>query len=234
MRNSRRLKTLSTQSTNSNGSAEFRCPSHFTADDFQYPPNLRSSQPVAFPTLYWLGDPSILTRRCVGLICSVTCPGRVIIRTFDVIREIRDAGIVVAGGFHSPMERECLDFLLRGSEPTILCLSRHPHRARLPKPWQTAIDNSRLILLSPFGQATRRTSKATSYQTNLLVANLSEALLVPFATPRGMTDEIVTTCLAGGTKILTFQDAQNLALHQRGASIYAIDALKQLMIQNGG
>lgn len=57
---------------------------------------------------------------------------------------------------------------------------------------------------------------------------------MPFATPRGMTDEIVTTCLAGGTKILTFQDAQNLALHQRGASIYAIDALKQLMIQNGG
>jgi len=32
-------------------------------------------------------------------------------KTFDAIRELRDTGVVVAGGFHSPMERECLDFL---------------------------------------------------------------------------------------------------------------------------
>lgn len=233
MTNPRRLKTLCTQSTNSKASAGFRFPSHFTADDCQYPPNLRSSQPLAFPTLYGIGDPSILTRRCVGLICSVTCPGSVIIRTLDVIREIRDAGIVVAGGFHSPMERECLDLLLRGSEPTILCLSRHPHRVRLPKPWQAAIDNSRLILLSPFGPATRRTSRATSYQTNLLVAHLSQALLVPFASPRGMTDEIVTTCLAAGVRILTLEDVQNFALQERGVSIYTIDSLQKLLMQHG-
>ncbi len=64
-------------------------------------------------TLDILGDPQILRRVHLGLICSVSCPGSVVIKTYDAIRQLRDAGIVVAGGFHSPMERECLDFLLR-------------------------------------------------------------------------------------------------------------------------
>ena len=144
-------------------------------------------------------------------------------------REIRDAGITVAGGFHSPMERECLDFLLRGKEPTILCLSRYPKRTRLPKTWLAALDNSKLMLLSPFGPNTNRTSRATSYRSNLLVADLSRAVLVPYASPLGMTDKIVTECLSKGRKIVTFQDTENSDLLQRGASIYAIDSLKKIL-----
>jgi hypothetical protein len=64
--------------------------------------------------LHRIGDEAILRQKCMGLICSVRCPGSIVIKTFDAIRELRDAGIIVAGGFHSPMEKECLDFLLRG------------------------------------------------------------------------------------------------------------------------
>lgn len=199
------------------------------ANDPNYPPNLLQSDQVEFPTLYGLGDPSILRRHCIGILCSVTCPGSVIIKTFDVIREIRDAGVTVAGGFHSPMERECLDFLLCGKEPTILCMSRHPRRAGLPKRWQAAIDNSTLFLLSPFGPTTRRTSRATSYRTNLLVAHLSRAIVVPYASPLGMTAEIATKCLAKGMKILTFPDTENSDLRRRGASIYDIASVKEMM-----
>jgi hypothetical protein len=65
--------------------------------------------------LHGLGDRTVLRHPCLALICSVQCPGSVVIKTFDAIRELRDAGIVAAGGFHSPMEKECLEFLLRGS-----------------------------------------------------------------------------------------------------------------------
>jgi hypothetical protein len=44
-----------------------------------------------------------------------------VIATYDAIRELRDAGVIVAGGFHSPMEGECLDFLLCGAQPVVLC-----------------------------------------------------------------------------------------------------------------
>ena len=55
------------------------------------------------------------------IICSVSCPGGVVIKTYDAVRELRDAGVFVAGGFHSPVERGCLDFLLRGAQPVVLC-----------------------------------------------------------------------------------------------------------------
>jgi HEPN domain-containing protein len=34
-------------------------------------------------------------------------------------------GVTVVGGFHAPMERECLTILLRGAQPVILCPARN-------------------------------------------------------------------------------------------------------------
>jgi hypothetical protein len=110
--------------------------------------------------LHGFGDRMILRHRCLGLICSVACPGSVVIKTFDAIRDLRDAGIVVAGGFHSPMEKECLEFLLRGDQPMVVCPAKGLGRARLPASWRSAIDSSRLLVLAPFGDDVRRTTKA--------------------------------------------------------------------------
>lgn len=90
-------------------------------------------------SLHGIGDRAILQRKSLGLICSVQCPGSVVIKTFDAIRELRDAGIPVAGGFHSPMEKECLEFLLRGQQPVIVVLAKGLGRPRLPEPWRTAL-----------------------------------------------------------------------------------------------
>ena len=32
----------------------------------------------------------------------------------DLARALRDAGVVVVSGFHSPLERDCFEFLIRG------------------------------------------------------------------------------------------------------------------------
>lgn len=55
-----------------------------------------------------LGNLDILHRPKLALFCSIKCPGRLILRTYDLAQALRDAGEVVIGGFHSPMERECL------------------------------------------------------------------------------------------------------------------------------
>lgn len=60
------------------------------------------------------------------------CPGSIVIKTFDTIRELRDAGTVIVVGFQSPMERECFDFLLRGDQPVIVCPAKGLTRSRLP------------------------------------------------------------------------------------------------------
>jgi hypothetical protein len=57
----------------------------------------------------------LLNHRLLGFLCSRRCPGDLILRTYDLIRALRDAGVPVVGGFQSPMEKECLELLLRGS-----------------------------------------------------------------------------------------------------------------------
>jgi len=106
-------------------------------DDLCYPPLLTVRLGVRAPaSVPAIGSPEILRHRRLGLICSIRCPGSIVIKTFDAIRELRDAGIVVAGGFHSPMEEECLDFLLRGEQPVIVCPPKGLARPRLPRVWR--------------------------------------------------------------------------------------------------
>jgi hypothetical protein len=66
-----------------------------------------------------------VTRRCSanvswGLLCSIPGPGGLIIQTLDAICAPRDAGATAIGGFHSPLEPECLDRPPRGEQPAIL------------------------------------------------------------------------------------------------------------------
>jgi len=86
------------------------------------PPRLRAYLgQAAVERIYAAGDLQILTFPALAVLCSISCPGSVVIKTFDAIRELRDAGVILAGGFHSPMEKECLEFLLRGNQPVVVC-----------------------------------------------------------------------------------------------------------------
>jgi predicted Rossmann fold nucleotide-binding protein DprA/Smf involved in DNA uptake len=161
----------------------------------------------------------------LGLICSVQCPGSVVIKTFDAIRELRDAGIVVAGGFHSPMEKECLDFLLRGKQPVIICPAKGLGRPRIPAPWHDAIDAGRLLIVSPFDPARKRTTKEQAQTRNEFVAKLAAAVLVPHASPGGKAEAVARQVLKCGKPLFTFDDDANGGLLKLGIRAYCIDEM---------
>jgi hypothetical protein len=96
----------------------------------------------------------------LGFFCSTKCPGNVIVHTYDLARTLRDAGVPVIGGFHSPMEKECLDLLLRGTQPIVICPARGIERMRLPATWHAPLSEARLLVISPFSGQYRR-PKAT-------------------------------------------------------------------------
>jgi len=98
-----------------------------------FPGTLRkASEGTGFSRFWAIGDVKILSNSLLGLLCSIRCPGRVIVQTYDLARALRDAGVPVIGGFHSPMEKECLDFLLRGKQPVVVCPSRSITNMRMP------------------------------------------------------------------------------------------------------
>ena len=174
-----------------------------------------------------IGDRSVIGKAIIGFLCSVQCPGSVVIKAFDTIRELRDAGIVIGGGFHSPMERECLDFLLRGNQPVIVCSAKGLGQPRLPAVWRKAIDAGRLVLVSPFADTVRRTTKAQAQTRNEFVAAIATAVLIPHASPGGKAEAIAREVLKTDKPLFTFDVPENQSLLDLGARPYNIDAIRR-------
>jgi hypothetical protein len=62
----------------------------------------RATEGTEFSRFWTIGDVKILNTPLLGLLCLIRCPGRVIMQTYDLARALRDAGVAVIGGFHSP------------------------------------------------------------------------------------------------------------------------------------
>ena len=63
---------------------------------------------------------------------------------------LRDTDTTIIGGFQSPMEKECLDLLLRGTASVVICPARGLNRMRTPKSWQNPLAEGRMLILSFF------------------------------------------------------------------------------------
>ena len=88
------------------------------------------------------GNLGLLNQPLTALFCSNRCPGDLILKTYDLARAMRDAGVPVIGGFQTPMEKECLRLLLRGSQPVVICPARGIENMRIPRDWRTALRDS--------------------------------------------------------------------------------------------
>jgi len=198
--------------------------------DINYPPLLLERLTDAAPqNLYALGDPNILRNQLLGLICSIQCPGSIVIKTFDVICGLRDEKVVMIGGFHSPMERECLDLLLRGVQPVILCPAKSLRNLRMGKAARKALSDGRLLVLSFFGDEVRRSTAFQGILRNDMVAALAEATLVPHASENGKTWTTVRRALGYGQKVFTFEDEANTDLIASGAKACRSNHLDDLV-----
>ena len=98
-------------------------------------------------TLAVIGDAALLDRPLLGLVCSVRCPGSVILAAYDLALALRKAGVPVAGGFHSPMERELLRLLLRGRQLVVVVAARSLASMRVPAEWRDPVAQGRLAVV---------------------------------------------------------------------------------------
>jgi predicted Rossmann fold nucleotide-binding protein DprA/Smf involved in DNA uptake len=187
-----------------------------TASNF--PSALRARDGTAiFPRIWAIGDLAILEKRLLGLFCSTQCPGEVILRTYDIARALRDAGVPVISGFHSPMEKECLDLLLRGTQPVVICLVRSIEQMHIPRMWREELEEGRLLLLSPFEPDHRRITAPLAEQRNWLVACLARKVFVAYAAPRSKTEQLCFDLLKRGKEVITFDCETNANLIERDA-----------------
>lgn len=183
----------------------------------------RTTEGTEFSRFWAIGDVKILNNPLLGLLCSIRCPGRVIVQTYDLARALRDAGVPVIGGFHSPMEKECLDFLLRGKQPVVVCPARSITNMRLPLTWRKACDEGRLLILSPFAPKHKRVSALLAEKRNRFVSFLADQFFVPYAAPGSKTKQLCKDLLGAGKKVYTFESEKEGVIARTGAEPIAVD-----------
>lgn len=202
--------------------------------DVHYPPSLRLSFANRTPpTLIARGNLSLLRearhRPLVALFCSIQCSDPVILQTYALAHALRDAGVTVVSGFHSPLEKECLRILLQGAQPVIVCPARSIERLRLPAAWRMAMEKERMLLLSPFGETQQRPTSARALVRNQFIAALADAVVITHATPGGKSESFCHELATEGKLLFALDTVENTNLFNLGA-----EPLRLEEIMSGG
>ena len=163
------------------------------------------------------GSLRLLEKLLTALFCSNRCPGDLILKTYDLARAMRDAGVPVVGGFQTPMERECLRLLLRGSQPVVVCPARGIDNMRIRRDWRGPLKEGRMLVLSPFPASRRRTTSELAAQRNDLVADLAHSVFIAHASPGGKTEAFARKIAESGKPLFTLDSPANANLLALGA-----------------
>lgn len=131
-----------------------------------------------------LGNLNLLALPKTAFFCSARCPGSVILTAYDQAAKWRNAGRCVIGGFHSHVEKDCLQILLRGSQPIIICPARTLPQ-RVPSEWRQPLADGRLLILSGFRAGENRITADLASRRNEFVAALADEVFITHVTVGG-------------------------------------------------
>jgi predicted Rossmann fold nucleotide-binding protein DprA/Smf involved in DNA uptake len=163
-----------------------------------------------------IGNPDILQSKTLAVFCSNKCPGNIILKTHDFLRQIRERGITVISGFHSAMERECLNILLKGRQPVIICPARSIEGMRIKPEYRKPLEDGQLLILSPFSGKEKRISSDRAVKRNYFVAALATDVFIPYAAPGSKTETFCRELLKWGKRVYTADDEKNTSLLETG------------------
>ena len=182
-----------------------------------YPSALKKYLGDSFPiTLTATGNLDILKNKTFAVFCSNKCPGNIILKTYDLLRQLRESGITVISGFHSAMERECLNILLKGRQSVIICPARSIEGMRIKSEYRKPLEDGRLLILSPFAGKEKRISSDRAVKRNYFVAALAIDVFIPYAAPGSKTETFCRELLKWGKRVYTTDDEKNTSLLETG------------------
>lgn len=187
-------------------------------EDDNFSATLKNGLVHPVPTCLWaIGNLEISDRRLLGFFCSMKCPGSIILKTYDLAIKLRDAGIPIVSGFQSPMEKECLDLLLRGQQPVVICPARSLQHMQIPPAWRQALHQKRLLIVSPFEKRHRRATAELAKQRNRMVTSLASEVFVTHAGPGTKTERLCTELIEKQIRVYVIDVPDNDHLIAKGA-----------------
>jgi predicted Rossmann fold nucleotide-binding protein DprA/Smf involved in DNA uptake len=200
-----------------------------------YPGRLVSFLGDKAPPAIWMsGNAAILDQIDSGkdvslaLMSSIGFPQHLLDSLLTLIRQLSENNITFVGGFHSQIERCCLDLLLKEDQRIVICLARSLTGAGVPTGWQRSLREGRLVILSPFAASQKRPTVQAAEIRNKCVAALASYFLVPYASPGGKTEGLCRDLITSGKPLWVLDSPMNASLLQFGAKLAGPKLLKAL------
>jgi len=185
----------------------------------QYPDNLLRRMNKKAPQVLWfLGNEALFHRRKLGVVCSVKCPGSIILRTSSLVKNLPGENLAVVSGFHSPLEKECLRIVGRRKLSAIVVVGRSLIGARIPVEWQSSVEHREMLLVSAFKKGSKRLTSPLANKRNELVAAMADTVWIPHAAPASKTELLAWRLLKNGMRVFTLSDDANANLLDNGAT----------------
>ncbi|MCK4343674.1 MAG: hypothetical protein KAX05_00190 [Bacteroidales bacterium] len=146
------------------------------------------------------GNIEILNLPKTAFLCSRKVLASVVLKCYDWAIEQREKGNCIISGFHSQIEKDVLHYLLKGQQPIILVLARGI-KENLEPEFKTAIEQNRLLIITPFDKSVKRVTEKTAQTRNQLMTDLADKITVGYVSKDGQLEELLKQTNKTITKI---------------------------------
>ena len=143
-----------------------------------------------------LGNTSLLERKKIGYFASGTIASLSVLPTLDWATEIaKREDVAIVSGFHSKMEREVLDILLKG-RCKLICVLARPIYKVIPEKYRNAYDQNRVLFISHNTSKSTMTSRLLCQKRNEYIASISDELVFTSLTPASTLYSLINSSKA--------------------------------------
>ena len=137
-----------------------------------------------------IGNTDLLNTLAVGFLCSRKPAAGAILRCYDWALQMKNEGICVIGGFHSPLEQDVFHLLIQGTQPVIWVLHTGLKKT-YPAIVEKAISEDRLLIISPFTEPPYRPTEDSTRIRNEFILKQVSKLVIGYASPGGSLETLL-------------------------------------------
>lgn len=142
-----------------------------------------------------LGNNELLQLKKTAFLCSRKIPAETVLKCYDWAIQQRKEGNCIISGFHSPIEKDVLHYLLKGNQPIIVVLARGL-KEKLEKEFIEPLEKGRLLIVAPFEKNVKRVTEKTAEKRNKMMIELADEIVVGFLNSSSKLESV----LNGATK----------------------------------
>lgn len=124
-----------------------------------------------------IGNTSLLDRKKIGFLAGSKIAPLSVLPTFDWASEVATCeDVAVVSGFHSELERQVLDILLKGRCGIVCVLARCLY-TKVPPEYKSAFEDGRVLFVTEEKQ--NRATRESAFRRNRLVVVCADEVYLP-------------------------------------------------------